>query len=172
MDITALTSVILLRALAQMDSHMQLSMVPPAPTPRTPTWQGKDSDVASSPPIHSPNQLTRFLQYAETSLGVPDALSYQDILEQKGIGPDVFHDFDNKFYADLGILPGDIVRLKKDSGSWWKALQAEVKRKRSESEAIPPSQPRPLWNQASRLPNEWHMRSGMMIEVAIASPAH
>ena len=155
-DITALTSVILLRVLTQMDAGLvQSPTAPSAPTPSmhtpttphtptrqardaptelapyTPTWQAKVKDVASSPPIHSPTHLTRYLQFAEANLGVKHVISYHTRLEEKGIGPDILHDFNNQFYKDLGILPGDIVHLKRGSKSWWKGTQVDVKQKQS-----------------------------------------
>ena len=87
-----------------------------------------------------------YLQFAKIDLEVPHALSYQAVLKQKGIGPNIFNNFSDKFYTDLGILPGDVIRLKKGSESWWKEHQAEVKQKRrdtseSTSATVEPGQP-------------------------------
>lgn len=155
-DITALTSVVLLRVLTQMDAgltqsptapsvptpSMHMPTTPHTPTqqardvltelaPYTPTRQAKVEDVALSPPIHSPTHLTCYLQFAKANLGVKHAILYHTRLEEKGIGPDILHDFNNQFYEDLGILPGDIVCLKMDSKLWWKGTQVcEIKVKR------------------------------------------
>ena len=132
-DITALTSVILLQTLAQMQGLTQsptaptlCTLTPTNPTPCTPTRRA-NSDVAASPQVHAPTQLACYLQFAEIDLEVPHTLSYQAVLEQKGISPDIFNNFSNKFYTDLGILPGDVIHLKRGSESWWKEHQAEVK---------------------------------------------
>ncbi|KIK11636.1 hypothetical protein PISMIDRAFT_68209, partial [Pisolithus microcarpus 441] len=73
----------------------------------------------SSPPIPSPTQLARYLEYAETNLGVRYASSYKAALELHGIGPDILPDVDDKLLADLGISAGDVIRLKKGSTAWW-----------------------------------------------------
>ena len=141
-DLSTLTSIILLRTIAQLESGL---LQPPAipssapctltcPTPQTPPPQVKDGDTtASSPPIPSPSQLERYLQYAETSLGVRHALSYKSALEMHRIGPDILPNVDDKLLSDLGISAGDSIRLKKGSAAWWNG--ADAKRKRSNTSA-------------------------------------
>jgi len=145
-DLSALTSVVLLRTLAQLDSGLLHSPTSPRPSafalcpsttpaPQTPIQQVKcrDTTTASSPPIPSPSQLVRYLQYAETNLGVRHALSFKSALDMNGIGPDIFPDVDDKLLSDLGISAGDAIRLKKGSTAWWNGLDA--KRKRSNTSA-------------------------------------
>ncbi|KIJ21121.1 hypothetical protein PAXINDRAFT_6893 [Paxillus involutus ATCC 200175] len=86
----------------------------------------------SGPPlVPTPSQLSRFLQYAETCLGVRHASTYEPGLQLHGIGPDILPDIDDKTLAGVGISAGDIIRLKKGSVVWWNSPDA--KRKRSDT---------------------------------------
>lgn len=155
-DISSLTSVILLRTLAQLDSGLLNSSTPPfasvpstssPSTPQTPTQQR--GDVPSSPPIPSPTQLARYLEYAETNLGVRYASSYKAALELHGIGPDILPDVDDKLLADLGISAGDVIRLKKGSTAWWNGPDVKRKRSHTSTSTLDGREPPPKRNNAS-----------------------
>ncbi|KAI6033484.1 hypothetical protein BKA83DRAFT_4120971 [Pisolithus microcarpus] len=142
-DVNSLTSVLLLQTLTQsglltagQQGTPQGSTVPHTPQkgPATPCTPSRNPVAApSSPPIPSPSQLTRFLQYAETNLGVRYAMSYKSILEMHRIGPDILLDVDDKLLSEFGISAGDAIRLKKGSMAWWNGPDA--KRKRSDASA-------------------------------------
>ena len=93
----------------------------------------------SSPPIPSPSHLICYLKHAEAHLGVNNTLLYRSSLENNGIGPDILPDVEDKFLTDLGILPGDVIRLKKGSTAWWNGPDA--KRKRSTTVTSEDEQP-------------------------------
>ena len=156
-NITTLTSVILLQVLTQMNAGLTQSPTAPfvptlsmhtSTTPHTPTWQARDAptelapytstwqakveDIASLLPIHSPTHLTHYLQFAKANLDVKHAISYHTRLKQKEISPNILHDFNNQSYKNLGILPSNIVHLKRDSKLWWKGTQVDVKQKQSD----------------------------------------
>lgn len=148
-DFSALTSVLLLWTLAQIDSSLlQPPTTPPLasttslasalPTPHTPVQQVKctGDTVASSPPIPSLSQLEHYLCYTETNLGVHCALSYKSTLNMHGIGPDILLSVDDKFLSDLGILAGNAIRLKKSSTAWWNGPDVKWKRSRSRSNTL------------------------------------
>ena len=145
-DVNSLISVLLIQTLAQLgllSSNSGISAGMPhvlAPSPQTPTRQKKHSSEATlSPPIPSPSHLIRYLKHAKTHLGVNNALLYRSSLENNGIGPDILPDVKDKFLTDLGILPGDVIRLKKGSTVWWNG--PDVKRKRRNTATSEDEQP-------------------------------
>lgn len=76
----------------------------------------------SSPPLtHSPSDIRRFLNYAEERLGVEGASNYAIPLQLKRYGPDILPDvaLSDLTAADVGIPPGDALRLKRGSSDWW-----------------------------------------------------
>ncbi|KAJ7355940.1 hypothetical protein DFH08DRAFT_803871 [Mycena albidolilacea] len=92
--------------------------------------------AAQSPPIPSPTKLTRFLQHAETKLGVMNALSFEPMMLRNGYGPDIMHLIEDKdLMEQCGMTKGDALRLKAGATGWWKGPDA--KRKRSDSDSLP-----------------------------------
>jgi hypothetical protein len=89
------------------------------------------SHVLESPTLPSPTQLTRFLTHAEAKLGVLDALAYESPLRRKRYGPDILHRVPDSALEDIGLLPGDVLRLKEGVVGWWNGPDAKRKRSRS-----------------------------------------
>jgi hypothetical protein len=116
-------------------------------TPRTPTHRATTHDrgIASSSPnmaspvIPSPSQLTRFLKHAESKLGVQGASLYESPLRRQHFGPDILHRVPDTTFAEIGIHPGDVIRLKDGAVAWWKG--PDTKRKRSLFELEPQDAP-------------------------------
>ncbi|KAI5998888.1 hypothetical protein EDC04DRAFT_2909211 [Pisolithus marmoratus] len=114
-DVNSLTSVLLLQMLTQSSLlTSQLAAVLSSTIPHTSTRC--QEATASSPPIPSPLQLTRFLQ----------------------IGPDILQDVDDKFLSDLGVSAGDVIHLKKGSTAWWNGPDAKCKRSDMSASASAP----------------------------------
>ena len=74
-----------------------------------------------------------------TYVGVNNTLLYRSSLENNGIGHDILPDVEDKFLTDLGILPGDVIWLKKVSTAWWNG--PDVKRKQSNTATSEDEQP-------------------------------
>jgi hypothetical protein len=113
-------------------------------TPRTPTRNRQPYTIPSSSPAESPirpspSQLTRFLIHAENKLGVRDASLYELPLRHKRYGPDILHRVPDSALEDLGIQPGDVIRLKDGAVAWWKGPEAKKKSDVFEGDAHPPS---------------------------------
>jgi hypothetical protein len=73
-----------------------------------------------SPPLPSSSDISRYLEYASKKLGVCSAKNYISPLKWKSYRPDILSQAPNSDLAGLGILPGDIIRLKNGSDRWWK----------------------------------------------------
>ena len=165
-DLSTLTSIMLLQTLAQLESGLlQLVATPSAVhspstrrTPQTPPQMRGKGTTASSPPIPSPSQLARYLQYAEANLGVRHALSYKPALEMHRIGPDILPNVDDKLLSNLGISAGDSIRLKKGSVAWWNG--ADVKRKRSNTLASSDENPDQQSSKRLSYKKEYHDGGG------------
>jgi hypothetical protein len=139
-DINSLTSVLLIQMLAQSGllsltaGAVTSNLGTPMPcaialSPQTPTRQ-KNHDEARSPLqlVPSPSHLMRYLKYAKAHLGVHNALAYKSSLENNGIGLDILPDVKDKFLTNFGILPGDVIRLKKGTcTAWWNSPDAKRK---------------------------------------------
>lgn len=78
----------------------------------------------SSPPKNTPTKLTRFLKYAATE-GVPDATMYEHRMKMKGYGPDILGDVETSDLVEIGIPPGDVLRLKRAAPVWWSSADAK-----------------------------------------------
>jgi hypothetical protein len=44
-----------------------------------------------------------------------------------GYGPDILHLVNNGALKDIGVTPGDIIRLKQNSLLWWNSTSAKRK---------------------------------------------
>ena len=80
-----------------------------------------------SPVRPTPTKLPQFLEHARDKLGVPNALQYEDELVAKGYGPDILHLVSDESLQNIGILPGDVIRLKGGSVAWWNSVDAKRK---------------------------------------------
>ncbi|KIK25095.1 hypothetical protein PISMIDRAFT_97447 [Pisolithus microcarpus 441] len=72
--------------------HFPLKYIPPKAKGYTPTWRHvvEGGNTPPSPPIPSPSQLSHYLQYAKSHLGVHHTLSYKSTLKMNRIGPYIF----------------------------------------------------------------------------------
>jgi len=95
--------------------------------PTTPTHSRTNNDNTQNPiapstvllPVtNTPSKLSRFLKYAKTHLGIPNAQLYERCLEEMGYGPDILHLVNDGDLKDIGIKPGDVIRLKQHSLQW------------------------------------------------------
>lgn len=87
----------------------------------------KPSEIAENL-IPSPSDLTRFLDYASTNLGVRNAKDFESPLRRKGYGPDILPQVSDSALTALGITEGDVLRLKHGSTAWWNGPNAKRKR--------------------------------------------
>lgn len=131
-DLATLTSVLLLdMARERLASNPTPSLIPSTPVPKTPV---KLTDSTQSPVIPTPTKLNRFLQYAESNLGVENAQALEPTLRGLGAGPDILPEMDDTVLREAGINPGDIIRLKRGSKVWWSGPEAKRKRTATQSE--------------------------------------
>ena len=108
------------------------SLVPP--TPATPTRNNPETPILT-PAKPTPSKLRRFLQHAEQNLGIPNASIYEPVLQNKAFGPDILHLVADSALTELGILPGDAIRLKAGSVTWWNSSDAKRKRQEEKEES-------------------------------------
>jgi hypothetical protein len=101
-------------SIAQTQSSHQLPTTPP-------------SSTAPSPVTNTPSKLHRFLEYAETHLGIPNAQLYEQCLEEMGYAPDILHLVDDSCLKDIGIKPGDVIHLKQNSLQWLNSTASKRK---------------------------------------------
>ena len=66
---------------------------------------------------------------------MPNASSYESPLAQKRYGPDILsHVLDNELSgSEVGIPPGDVIRLKEGSTRWWNMGTGGKRKARSDS---------------------------------------
>ncbi|KAG6910761.1 hypothetical protein DXG01_007648 [Tephrocybe rancida] len=92
-----------------------------------------------SPAQNTPTKLRRYLEHAESKLGVVDATCHLDVLDREGYGPDILDSVNDADLVALGLKPGDALRLKRGAASWW--LSSNAKRpKTSVQLTLPPLQ--------------------------------
>lgn len=110
-------------------------------SPTTPT-HSQDSTASLttlSPVTNTPSKLRRFLEYAETHLGVLNARLYERCLDEMGYAPDILHLVDDTSLKDIGIKAGDVIRLKQHSLQWLNSSAS--KRKHDDRAPSAPSAP-------------------------------
>jgi hypothetical protein len=135
-DISSLTSMLLLRTVQDLTCNQDNATIPSTPVP---TIRAFASVLTQSPAILTPSKLTRFLEYAEQELGVSQAMMYESSLHSIGAGLDILVEIADQELARIGLTPGDIIRLKKGSVTWWNGplakneLMDSTKRKRSDT---------------------------------------
>jgi hypothetical protein len=124
-------------SIAQAQSSHQL---PTTPThSRIDTQNPIASSTALSPVTNTPSKLSRFLKYAEAHLGIPNVQLYERCLEDMGYGPDILHLVSDNDLKDIGIKPGDVIRLKQHSLQWLNSSAS--KRKQGNHMPSTPSTP-------------------------------
>ncbi|KAJ3911313.1 hypothetical protein F5877DRAFT_10621, partial [Lentinula edodes] len=98
-------------------------------TPQTPAHL----KTATPPPDitipikNTPSKLLRFLEYAETNVGVEHATQHLLRLQEEGYGPDILDQVDDKDLKILGIKHGDVLRLKRAAPLWLNGPDAKCK---------------------------------------------
>jgi hypothetical protein len=113
-----------------------VAMVQPAPHPAPSTPNNKsNAPSAPSPPRNTPSKLSRFLEYAEESLGVHGATAYEETFRNRGYGPDILHLVDGTTLQGIGLSEGDVIRLKQNSLHWWNIESESKKRKRPDEDS-------------------------------------
>lgn len=96
--------------------------VPPTPFPAA---------ISSSPAKNTPTKLSRFLRYVEEHEGMKDAQMLEDILSERGYGPDIMDEIDKSDLVSCGLSDGDALRLKRAARIWWTSPDAKRIRRRS-----------------------------------------
>jgi len=124
-------------------AHTQSSQAYQLPTTPTHSQVDTQNPIASStvlsPVTNTPSKLSRFLKYAEAHLGIPNAQLYEQCLEESGYGPDILHLVNDSDLKDIGIKPGDVIRLKQHSLQWLNSSAS--KRKQGDHTPSTPSTP-------------------------------
>jgi hypothetical protein len=96
--------------------------------PNTPAPRVLDSPIIL---FNTPSKLDRFLQAAESN-GVPGVHSYHVSLSTKGYGPDIMHHVSVSDLVEVGVSPGDAIRLREYASKWWaEECQRVAKRQRT-----------------------------------------
>jgi hypothetical protein len=54
-------------------------------------------------------------------------LQYEAKLSAKGYGPDILHLVSDESLCNIGLLPGDVIRMKGGSAAWWNSADAKRK---------------------------------------------
>ncbi|KAJ7903197.1 hypothetical protein B0H13DRAFT_1538086, partial [Mycena leptocephala] len=88
-----------------------------------------------SPVIPTPSKLPRYLDHANTKLGIVTARSFESPMRRNGYGPDILHMLPDQDLMDIGMNKGDAIRLKAGAQEWWKGPDA----KKKHIDATPPS---------------------------------
>ncbi|KAH9000081.1 hypothetical protein EDB92DRAFT_2110736 [Lactarius akahatsu] len=110
-----------LSAVSDLFSSITTFMRPGHAVPTTPKPSDKLTSCAlNSPPaiFNIPSKLERFLQAAESN-GVPGVQSYHSSLLLKGYGPDIMHLIAVPDLVEVGVSPGDAIRLREYASKWW-----------------------------------------------------
>lgn len=84
----------------------------------------------ASPAQNTPTKLTQFLQHAQDTLGIPNALDCEGQLSYSRYGPDIIPYVSDAAIAKCGFTEGDVIRLKRGAETWWASPEAKRKRAR------------------------------------------
>jgi hypothetical protein len=118
MEISALS------AMSNLFSSVVSIMHPDHPLPSTPKFLQKSASpwaaVLDSPAVifNTPSKLEQFLQNAESN-GIPGVQTYDSLLLLKGYGPDILHLVNVQDLVEIGVSPGDTIRLREYATKWW-----------------------------------------------------
>jgi hypothetical protein len=144
LDESALASIS--QILSSFASIAQTQSSPSHHLPTTPTHSRIETQnpITSSPTVlspimNTPSKLSHFLKYAEAHLGILNAQLYEWCLEEMGYGPNILHLVDDSSLKDIGIKPGDVIRLKQHSLQWLNSSTS--KRKQGDRAPSTPSMP-------------------------------
>ncbi|KAF9233020.1 hypothetical protein BU15DRAFT_66950 [Melanogaster broomeanus] len=137
-EISALTSALLLQAAQGLSRDRNSPHTPSQTITSTPATSAAPTTQPQSPAIPTPSKLTRFLEYADTQLGVQHATTYEHALRQLGAGPDILAEMSDSDLSKAGLNPGDIICLKRGAMVWWNGPDAKRKRSMTLSESTQP----------------------------------
>ncbi|KAH9072410.1 hypothetical protein EDB83DRAFT_2517174 [Lactarius deliciosus] len=119
------TEISALSAVSDLFSSITTFMCPGHAVPTTPKPSNKLTScalntAAASPPaiFNTPSKLERFLQAVESN-GIPGVQSYHSSLLLKGYGPDIMHLITVPDLVEVGVSPGDAIRLREYASKWW-----------------------------------------------------
>jgi len=112
-----------LSAVSNLVSSVFSVIRPDLGTPTTPTFRRRatvTSPVVETPGViyNTPTKLERFLEAAQNH-GVPGVQAYSVSLSQKGYGPDILHHVSVNDLVEVGVSPGDAIRLREYASKWW-----------------------------------------------------
>ena len=120
-------------AVTNLVSTVVSMMRPELPFPSTPKVAHKSASsqaVLGSPVaiFNTPSKLERFLRDAESN-GIPGVQSYDTLLMLKGYGPDILHLVNVQDLVDIGVSPGDAIRLREYASKWWMEERRRVSKR-------------------------------------------
>lgn len=112
-----------LSAVSNLISSVASFMRPDHATPTTPKALNPSASiqvVPDSPPViyNTPSKLERFLEAAEGN-GIPKVQCFYLSLSLKGYGPDILHLISVQDLVEIGMSPGDAIRLRDYALRWW-----------------------------------------------------
>jgi hypothetical protein len=136
--------------------------LPPPSTPGPNPRNKLASPIVNTPPaiFNTPSKLDRFLQSAEKN-GIPGVVLFHLVLSKRGYGPDIMHLIKISDLVDIGMPPGDAIRLKEYAVRWWADERRRVAKRPHEVE-ITPTLPLPADSTppSKRLRFEQHFNDG------------
>ena len=97
-----------------------LPIIPATPIHKN-TSPKEDFDSQSSPIPHE-SDISQFLGYAETKLGVSKAMRLEPLMSANGFGPDILSDVPDERLEEIGVAKGDIIRMKRSATKWFYSL--------------------------------------------------
>ena len=118
-EISALSAVSTL--FSSVASFMRPGNALPLPSTPGPNLHSKPTSppVNTSPAVfNTPSKLERFLRAAEQN-GIPGVVSFHPMLSEKGYGPDIMHLVSVGDLGNIGMAPGDAIRLREYASKWW-----------------------------------------------------
>ncbi|KAF8810644.1 hypothetical protein BYT27DRAFT_7209245 [Phlegmacium glaucopus] len=83
------------------------------------------SAISISPAKNTPTKLSHFLRYVEEHEGIKDAQMFEDVLSEKGYGPDVMGDITKDDLVSCGLTAGDALHMKRAACIWWTSPDAK-----------------------------------------------
>jgi hypothetical protein len=107
------------------DARAIYAPVTPSNTAVLPTITPLPTAVSSSPAKNTPTKLSRFLRYVEEHEGMKDAPMLEDVLSERGYGPDIMDEIDKSDLVSCGFSDGDALRLKRAARIWWTSPDAK-----------------------------------------------
>lgn len=107
------------------DARALYAPVTPSNMAVPPTTTPFPTAVSSSPAKNTPTKLSRFLRYVEEHEGIKDARMFEDMLSERGYGPDIMDEIDKNDLVSCGLSDGDALRLKRAARIWWTSPDAK-----------------------------------------------